>query len=59
MKISEIANSIDHRHIIRKIMIDKKWPAGLVKEIEDEWIVGMGCDDERGHCRNLSAIYSL
>ena len=39
MKISEIANSIDHRHIIRKIMIDKKWPAGLVKEIEDEWVM--------------------
>lgn len=39
MKIFEIANSIDHRHIIRKIMIDKKWPAGLVKEIEDEWVM--------------------
>jgi hypothetical protein len=39
MKIVEIANSIDHRYIIRKIMMDKKWPAGLVKEIEDEWIM--------------------
>jgi hypothetical protein len=39
MKIFEIANSIDHRYIIRKIMIDKKWPAGLIKEIEDEWIM--------------------
>ena len=45
---------------------DSKWkPEQLTKnfqsafEIEDEWIVGMGCDDERGHCRNLSAIYSL
>ena len=36
MKIVEIANSVDHRHIIRKIMIDKKWPAGLVKEIEEK-----------------------
>lgn len=28
-------------------------------EINDEWIVGMGCDDDRGHCRNIPAIYSL
>jgi hypothetical protein len=39
MKIFEIAKSIDHRYIIRKIMIDKKWPAELVKEIEDEGIM--------------------
>ena len=28
-------------------------------EINDEWAVGMGCDDDKGHCRNLPAIYSL
>ena len=28
-------------------------------DIDEEWIVGMGCDDEKGHCRNLPAIYSL
>jgi len=27
--------------------------------IKDEWIVGMGCDDEHGHSRNLSSIFSL
>jgi len=45
---------------------DSKWdPKKVVDtfqygfEIEDEWIVGMGCDDDKGHCRNLPAIYSL
>ena len=28
-------------------------------EIDDEWIVGMGCDDDKGYCRNYPAIYSL
>ena len=28
-------------------------------DIDEEWIVGMGCDDDKGHCRNLPAIYSL
>lgn len=27
--------------------------------ISDEWIVGMGCDNEKGHCRNYSSIYAL
>ena len=28
-------------------------------DIGEEWIVGMGCDDDKGYCRNLPAIYSL
>jgi hypoxanthine phosphoribosyltransferase len=28
-------------------------------EVRDEWIIGYGCDDEKGHCRNYSSIYSL
>jgi hypoxanthine phosphoribosyltransferase len=27
--------------------------------IDDEWLVGMGMDNDKGYCRNLSAIYSL
>jgi hypoxanthine phosphoribosyltransferase len=27
--------------------------------IEDEWVVGMGCDDENGHNRNLPSVWSL
>jgi hypoxanthine phosphoribosyltransferase len=27
--------------------------------IKDEWIVGMGMDDDKGHCRNYPAIYAL
>ena len=27
--------------------------------IKDEWLVGMGMDNDKGYCRNLSAIYSL
>ena len=27
--------------------------------IDDEWIVGMGCDDENGHNRNLPSIWAL
>ena len=28
-------------------------------EINDEWIVGMGCDDEKGLNRNLNSIWAL
>jgi hypoxanthine-guanine phosphoribosyltransferase len=28
-------------------------------KIKDEWIVGMGCDDEKGYCRNLPSVWSL
>ena len=58
MKIVEIANSVDHRHIIRKIMIDKKWPAGLVKEIEDEWIMldPKGGKDAVEYVNNLTLV---
>jgi len=28
-------------------------------EIDDEWIIGYGCDDDKGYCRNYPAIYSL
>jgi hypoxanthine phosphoribosyltransferase len=28
-------------------------------EINDEWIIGYGCDDDKGYCRNYPAIYSL
>ena len=45
---------------------DSKWdPKKKVEsfqygfEIDDEWIVGMGCDDDKGHCRNYPTIYSL
>ena len=45
---------------------DSKWdPSNKVEvfeygfEIDDEWIVGMGCDDDKGHCRNYPAIFSL
>jgi hypoxanthine phosphoribosyltransferase len=27
--------------------------------IKDEWIVGMGCDDEKGHMRNSPSIWAL
>lgn len=27
--------------------------------IEDEWVVGMGCDDENGYNRNLPSVWSL
>lgn len=27
--------------------------------IKDEWVVGMGCDDEKGYCRNLPSVYAL
>ena len=27
--------------------------------IDDEWVVGMGCDDENGHNRNLNSIWAL
>jgi len=28
-------------------------------QIDDEWLVGFGMDNDKGYCRNLSAIYSL
>jgi len=28
-------------------------------EINDEWVVGMGCDDEKGLNRNLNSIWAL
>ena len=28
-------------------------------EIDDEWIVGYGMDNDKGHCRNYPSIYSL
>lgn len=28
-------------------------------EIDDEWIVGMGCNDDKGYCRNYPAILAL
>lgn len=28
-------------------------------EINDEWIVGMGCDDDKGYNRNLNSIWAL
>jgi hypoxanthine phosphoribosyltransferase len=27
--------------------------------IDDEWVVGYGCDDERGYCRNYPHVFSL
>ncbi len=27
--------------------------------IKDEWIVGYGCDNEHGYCRNYPAVYAL
>jgi hypoxanthine phosphoribosyltransferase len=28
-------------------------------KIDDEWVVGYGCDDERGFSRNLNAVFAL
>ena len=28
-------------------------------ELNDEWIVGMGCNDEKGYNRNRTSIYSI
>ena len=30
-----------------------------VIDIKNEWIVGYGMDDERGHCRNYNTIYEV
>jgi len=30
-----------------------------VIEIEDEWVIGYGLDDDKGHCRNYRTIYEL
>ena len=45
---------------------DSKWdPSKQTKsfsygfEIDDEWIVGMGCNDDKGYCRNYPAIFAL
>ena len=27
--------------------------------IKDEWVVGYGCDNEQGYCRNYPAVYAL
>ena len=34
-------------------------PSYYVFSIKDEWVVGYGCDDEKGHCRNYPDIYAL
>ena len=34
-------------------------PSYHVFEIKDEWIVGMGCDDDKGYNRNLNSIWAL
>jgi hypoxanthine phosphoribosyltransferase len=28
-------------------------------EVQDEWLVGMGMDNDKGYCRNYPAIYSI
>jgi len=28
-------------------------------EIDDEWVIGYGLDDESGHSRNFNQIYSI
>ena len=30
-----------------------------VLDIKDEWIVGYGMDDDKGHCRNYPTIYEI
>jgi hypoxanthine phosphoribosyltransferase len=30
-----------------------------VIEIEDEWVIGYGLDDDNGHCRNYKTIYEI
>jgi len=28
-------------------------------EIDDEWVVGYGMDNDKGHCRNYKSIFAL
>ena len=34
-------------------------PVYSVMEIKDEWVVGYGLDDDKGHCRNYKNIYEI
>ena len=43
----------------RKTSPTPQLPSYHAFTIDDEWVVGMGCDDENGYNRNLSSIYSL
>ena len=31
----------------------------ISKPIKDEWVVGYGMDDDKGHCRNYPTIYEI
>lgn len=45
--------------IKRKTSPKSPLPSYHAFTIDDEWVVGMGMDDEKGHNRNLPSIYSL
>jgi hypoxanthine phosphoribosyltransferase len=45
--------------IKRKTSPKSTLPSYHAFTIDDEWVVGMGCDDEKGYNRNLPSIYSL
>jgi hypoxanthine phosphoribosyltransferase len=36
-----------------------EYPCYNILEIEDEWVVGYGMDDDRGLCRNYNTIYEV
>ena len=36
-----------------------EYPCYNVLEIEDEWVVGYGMDDDKGLCRNYNTIYEV
>ena len=40
-------------------IFDIEFPCYNVLDIKDEWVVGYGMDDEKGHCRNYSTIYEV
>ena len=45
--------------IKRKTSPKSPLPSYHAFTIDDEWVVGMGMDDEKGYNRNLPSIYSL
>ena len=45
--------------IKRKTSPKPTLPSHHAFTIDDEWVVGMGMDDEKGHNRNLNSIWAL
>ena len=38
---------------------DIECPVYTVMDLKDEWVVGYGLDDDKGHCRNYKNIYEV